>query len=177
MGIVRDVISLLSRRARAERNAQHEIRRMALDRAKVRMQKAWEAADRDRFRGEKWMTSQPSITSEMEIDLTTLWDRAEDRYRNDPFAASVVNGRTDNVIGSGMSFHSRIKRKAPWYVRWREPGGQLRSKSFGKSAEAKRFKKKVEAELLLGQYDETERKTWAEFRAEYQSLVMSRMGV
>ena len=109
MGFIRDITSLLSSRARAERAAKHEIHMMALERAKVRMAKAWEAADRDRFRGEKWMTSQLSITSEMEIDLTTLWDRAEDLYRNDPYAASAVNGRVDNVIGSGMSFHSRIK--------------------------------------------------------------------
>ena len=109
MGIIRDIASMFGRKGREEREAQHEIRMMALERAKVRMQKAWEAADHDRFRGSKWMTSQLSINSEMEIDLTTLWDRAEDLYRNDPYAASAINGRTDNVIGSGMSFHSRLK--------------------------------------------------------------------
>ena len=112
MSWIRDIADLLSPAARRERREQHGIRMMAIDRAKVRMQKAWEAADSDRFRGEKWMTSQLSANSNLEMDLQTLWDRSEDLLRNDPYAASAINGRTDNVVGSGMSFHSRIRKSA-----------------------------------------------------------------
>ena len=58
------------------------------------MQRAWEAADTDRFRGEKWMTSQVSVNSDLEVDLQTLWDRAEDLLRNDAYASSAIHGRT-----------------------------------------------------------------------------------
>jgi lambda family phage portal protein len=111
MGFVSDIADVFSFSARKERRKQHGIRMKALDRAEVVMSAAWEAADNDRFRGEKWLTSELSTNSNLEIELTTLWDRAEDLARNDAYASSAVNGRVDNVIGSGMSFHSRVK---PW---------------------------------------------------------------
>lgn len=109
MSWIRDIADILSPSARAERKRQHGIRMQAMDHAQTRMQRAWEAADTDRFRGDKWLTSQLSINSDIEQDLETLWDRVEDLQRNDPYASSAIQGRTDNVIGTGMSFHSRIR--------------------------------------------------------------------
>jgi len=116
MSWISDIINAFSFARRREHRAEHqlrmrgfELRKQTMDRAEVKMQRAWEAADNDRFRGSKWLTSQLSINSDLEIDLATLWDRAEDLVRNDAYASSAVNGRVDNVIGTGMTFHSRIR--------------------------------------------------------------------
>lgn len=71
-------------------------------------------------------------------------------------------------------------RTASWICQWREPSGRIRSKSFGKGSEAKRtaerYAKKLEAELLLGQYEEVKRQTWDEFILKFETLVMANMG-
>lgn len=111
MGFIRDIADLISPSKRKEQQKQHEIKMKAYDQAEVRMAAAWEAAARDRFRGAGWMTSRLSMNSNIERDLQTLCERAEDLYRNDSYAASAINGRVDNVIGSGVMFHSRIKSR------------------------------------------------------------------
>lgn len=111
MGFIKDIADLVSNSSRKERKKQHELKMLAFDRAEVHMKAAWEAADNDRFRGAGWMTSRLSMNSNIENDLQTLWDRSEDLYRNDSYAASAINGRVDNVIGSGVLFHSRIKSR------------------------------------------------------------------
>src|SRR5689334_3860260 len=67
--------------------------------------------------------------------------------------------------------------KASWYVGWIDPAGKRRCKSFGPGAEGKklafRSQKKVEAELLTGTYQAPARKTWAEFRQEYEGKVLA----
>jgi integrase len=68
-------------------------------------------------------------------------------------------------------------QRASWYVGWMDPDGKRRCKSFGPGADGKRlafrFKKKVEAELLTGTYEAVSRKTWAEFRKEYDATVLA----
>lgn len=68
------------------------------------------------------------------------------------------------------------EEKASWYVGWLDPGGKRKSKSFGPGAEGRkfagRFKTKVSAELLTGTYQQPGRKTWAEFRKEYEAKVL-----
>lgn len=68
-----------------------------------------EAADTDRIRGQKWLTSQLTSNDQLSQELETLWQRAEDLFRNDVYAASAVNGRVDNVIGSGIRPQSRVQ--------------------------------------------------------------------
>src|SRR5262249_13661406 len=56
------------------------------------------------------------------------------------------------------------KKQASWYVGWLDPEGKRRCKSFGRGSDGKRladhFKRKVEAELMTGTYQSTNRKTW-----------------
>src|SRR5262249_28545410 len=71
------------------------------------------------------------------------------------------------------------KKQASWYVGWLDPEGKRRCKSFGRGSDGKRladhFKRKVEAELMTGTYQSTNRKTWADFRAEYETKVLAGM--
>jgi integrase len=70
--------------------------------------------------------------------------------------------------------------RASWYVGWIDPDGKRRCKSFGRGAEGKKlafhFQRKVEAELLTGTYQSSTKKTWAEFRAEFEAKIMATMG-
>jgi len=72
---------------------------------------AYEAADHDRFRGEKWLPSRLSSNDAISAELQTLIERAQDLYRNDCYAASAINGRVDNVIGGGIRPQSRVVAK------------------------------------------------------------------
>jgi len=70
---------------------------------------AYEAADNDRLRGEKWIASKLTQNDAISTELETMIDRATDLYRNDVFAASAVNGRVDNVIGQGIRPQARVQ--------------------------------------------------------------------
>lgn len=70
---------------------------------------AYEAADNDRLRGEKWIASKLTQNDAIGTELETMIDRAVDLYRNDVFAASAVNGRVDNVIGQGIRPQARVQ--------------------------------------------------------------------
>src|SRR5262249_36387779 len=54
--------------------------------------------------------------------------------------------------------------------------GKKRCKSCGRGTfgkmQADKFKKKVEAELLTGTYRSQRKKTWADFRAEYEEKIL-----
>jgi integrase len=67
--------------------------------------------------------------------------------------------------------------RASWYVGWLDPDGKRRCKSFGAGAEGKklafRHRRKVEAELLTGTYQNTSKKTWTEFRNQYETAVLT----
>lgn len=94
---------------RVRARVDHEIRMMMSDRA-VEKFAAYEAADTsDRLRGEKWLTSQLSSNDQLSSELQTLIDRSLDLYRNDCYAASAINGRVDNVIGSGIRPQCRVQ--------------------------------------------------------------------
>lgn len=90
---------------------QHELALKAFDHHSARLQTAWEAGDRDRFRGAKWLVSRLSSNSALEQEMETLVERSEDLYRNDSYAASAVNGRVDNVVGKGFTLQCRIQSK------------------------------------------------------------------
>jgi hypothetical protein len=60
--------------------------------------------------------------------------------------------------------------RASWYVGWYEPEGKRKRKSFGPGERGKRaaekFRRKVEGQLMSGQYKSQLNKTWQEFVAE-----------
>jgi integrase len=65
--------------------------------------------------------------------------------------------------------------RASYYVKWVDPDGHERCKSCGPGKEghrlAQKMKRQIEAELLTGTYNSNSRKTWADFRAEYEEKV------
>ncbi len=70
---------------------------------------AYEAAGNDRLRGENWITPKSTSNDQLQDELERLVDRANDLYRNDVFAASAINGRVDNVIGTGIRPQCRVQ--------------------------------------------------------------------
>ncbi len=66
---------------------------------------------------------------------------------------------------------------APWYVGWIDPDKNKRGKSCGPGPDGKRnaakLKRQIEAQLLTGTYGQRVNGTWAEFRAEYESKIVS----
>ena len=70
--------------------------------------------------------------------------------------------------------------KASWYVGWVDPAGKRKGKSCGPGLEgsrnAEKLRKRLEAELSTGTYEDTSRATWAEFRERYAELVLDGMG-
>ncbi len=75
-----------------------------------RIENKREMAAKDRFRGAKWLTSRLSPDSEAETDLETIRDRSRDLVQNDPTAAGYVKGRVTNVVGTGFTVQSQIKK-------------------------------------------------------------------
>ncbi|MBL8796187.1 MAG: tyrosine-type recombinase/integrase [Planctomycetia bacterium] len=71
--------------------------------------------------------------------------------------------------------------QASWYVGWLDPAGKRRCQSCGPGAtgqkNADKLKRKIEAELLTGTYHLNSKKTWSEFRAEYEDKVLPGLAV
>ena len=93
---------------RINSRVQHVILMARSERA-AEMFTAFESADNDRIRGENWLTSRLSSNDQLQSELETLVDRSLDLYRNDVFAASAINGRVDNVVGTGIKPQSRVQ--------------------------------------------------------------------
>jgi integrase len=70
---------------------------------------------------------------------------------------------------------------ASWYIGWFDPEGKKRCKSCGPGADGHRLaekeRKKVEAQLITGTYQDSSRKTWEEFRKEYEAKVLDGLAV
>jgi integrase len=71
--------------------------------------------------------------------------------------------------------------KAPWCVGWRDPAGKRRSETCGpgkagRLLAAKRAEK-IHAELITGAYDHPGKKTWKQFREEFEAKVLAVKGV
>lgn len=62
--------------------------------------------------------------------------------------------------------------KAPWSVGWLDPDGKRRSKRVGSKSNAEKYRRKLEGELAAGLYQTKSRKTWADFRAEYEAKIL-----
>ena len=68
---------------------------------------------------------------------------------------------------------------ASWYVGWVDPAGKRKGKSCGPGLEgqrnAEKLRKRLEAELTTGTYEDTSRASWEEFRERYTELVLDGM--
>lgn len=95
-----------SRRIRAR--VDHELRMAMSERVAERFS-AYEGSESDRLRGEKWLVSKLSSNDQLQSELETLVDRSLDLYRNDCYASSAINGRVDNVVGTGVRPQSRVQ--------------------------------------------------------------------
>jgi lambda family phage portal protein len=117
----------------------HELRMAMSERAAENLS-VWEAAGNDRLRGEKWITSQMTANDALQDELETLVDRAVDLFRNDVFAASAINGRVDNVIGTGIRPQCRVQAERGLLTpRQAEEFRMLSEWYFAKWAEAEGF--------------------------------------
>src|SRR5262245_41401649 len=80
-------------------------------------------------------------------------------------------------LGSQVEKHG--SQRASWYVGWFDPAGKKKTKTCGPGVDGKRnaekLKKKVEAELLTGTYQSNSKKTWAEFRQEFETKIADGM--
>ena len=65
--------------------------------------------------------------------------------------------------------------KAPWSVGWYDPQGRRKSKRLGLKSAAEKYRRRIEGELAAGVYEQQSRKSWKEFRSEFDSRVASGM--
>jgi len=74
----------------------------------------------------------------------------------------------------GSRQKKKLGDKAPWSVGWLDPEGDRHSKKVGSKSMAEKFRKKKEGELAAGLCRSgPERVTWATFRREYETRVVS----
>lgn len=75
----------------------------------------------------------------------------------------------------------RGEQRASWYVGWFDPAGRKRCKSCGPGTAGKkaatRLRRKREAELITGTYQSDDKKTWTDFRREYEEKVLAGLAV
>lgn len=66
------------------------------------------------------------------------------------------------------------KRGTIYYAVWRDPAGRQRSKSCGPGPAGRKLAtqlcERIKAEIVMGCYDERRKKTWSDFRAEYERV-------
>jgi integrase len=71
--------------------------------------------------------------------------------------------------------------QASWYVGWIDPAGKRRCKSYGSGSAGKSIahkeRRRIEAELLTGTYQSNTKKTWTEFRQEYEAKVFGGLAI
>jgi len=69
----------------------------------------------------------------------------------------------------------KLGDKCPWSVGWLDPEGKRRSKRIGSKSRAEKFQRKIEGQLAAGTYEQQNRRSWQDFRKDYESLVMGKM--
>lgn len=73
------------------------------------------------------------------------------------------------------------EKAASWYVGWIDPEGHRRCESCGPGSKGKQSAEKLrdkrQAELIEGTYQSNKRKTWAEFRKEFEERILEGMDV
>jgi integrase len=72
-------------------------------------------------------------------------------------------------------------KAASWYVGFYDPDGKRRCQSCGAGARGKKLAgqlaRKLSAQLITGTYQSKDRKTWAEFREEYEAKIVEGLGI
>ena len=125
--------------SRIKSRVDHELRMMMAAKAAENFA-AYEAAGNDRLRGENWIVSKHTSNDQLQDELERLVDRANDLYRNDVFAASAINGRVDNVIGTGIRPQCRVQAERGILTpRQAEEFRVMSEWYFGKWAETEQF--------------------------------------
>lgn len=75
----------------------------------------------------------------------------------------------------------RGAERASWYVGWIDPEGKRRCKSCGPGSRGKSLaekkRRKIEAQLLTGTYQDNTTKTWQQFRTEYEAKALGGLAV
>ena len=61
--------------------------------------------------------------------------------------------------------------KCPWSVGWLDPDGKRKSKQIGSKSMAEKFRRKIEGQLAAGIYQPQSRKSWKDFRSEFEIIV------
>lgn len=91
-------------------------------------------------------------------------------------AAERISAASERPGGLDMHKAWVDQRGESWYCAWYEPGGKQRRETTGPGAQgekaARKLQRKIEAQLIEGTYQSNTRKTWQEFRREYDSTVV-----
>ena len=69
----------------------------------------------------------------------------------------------------------KLGSKAPWSVGWYDSDGRQHRKKVGSKSMAEKFRRKMEGELAAGLYQTESRKSWADFRAEFEAKIVAGM--
>ena len=67
---------------------------------------------------------------------------------------------------------AKLGDACPWSVGWVDPEGKRRSKKIGSHSQAEKFARKTEGQLAAGVYETKSRKTWDEFRTEFEEKIL-----
>jgi len=65
--------------------------------------------------------------------------------------------------------------KCPWSVGWYDLDGKKRSKRIGRGSLAEKYARKIEGQLAAGTYKSEARKSWGDFRREYEAKIIPRL--
>ena len=65
--------------------------------------------------------------------------------------------------------------KAPWSVGWYDANGKKRSKRIGTKSLAEKARRKIEGQLAAGVYQDDSRKSWKDFRGQYEETIADGM--
>jgi integrase len=105
------------------------------------------------------------------------------RRPGEPGALRGVSRKEQSVMSKAWVYQDpkQVKKHgadvASWYVGWIDPDGKRRCESCGPGKTglglAEKVRKKREAELITGTYQSKARKTWAEFREEYEEKIVN----
>jgi integrase len=69
----------------------------------------------------------------------------------------------------------KLGKDAPWSVGWIDPEGKRRSKRLGSKTAAQKYARRTEGELAAGLYESQARKSWKEFRRDYEAKVLTNL--
>lgn len=70
---------------------------------------------------------------------------------------------------------AKLGDKCPWSVGWYDPDGKRKQKTIGSKSLAEKHARKVEGQLAAGVYQNDARKSWADFKQEFEARICSTM--